>query len=51
MTLNLKSIKQQSVVVGDVDNVRCVLEKQRVSFIGYVICIIPNWIKYIICYL
>ncbi|XP_035715809.1 dystrophin isoform X4 [Folsomia candida] len=29
MTLNLKSIKQQSVVVGDVDNVRCVLEKQR----------------------
>jgi hypothetical protein len=29
MTLNLKSIKQQSVVVGDVDNVRSVLEKQR----------------------
>jgi len=31
MTLNLKSLKQQTVIVGDVENVRYVLEKQRVS--------------------
>lgn len=31
MTLNLKSLKQQIVIVGDVENVRNVLEKQRVS--------------------
>ncbi|CAL8109930.1 unnamed protein product [Orchesella dallaii] len=29
MTLNLKSLKQQTVIVGDVENVRNVLEKQR----------------------
>lgn len=32
MTLNLKSLKQQTVIVGDVENVRNVLEKQRVRF-------------------
>lgn len=32
MTLNLKSLKQQTVLVGDVDNVRSILEKQRVRF-------------------